>query len=162
MITRDTPEAYGYTIFCDDIRAEVGGKITFVGMYPEAIVIHTPFPALLPKFGMFFTYMQRRETAIAPTKLIIVMPGSTEDEPSLTIDLPAESFANELEKVAKATAAQQADKPFMTLTGPLLLTNVVLKEPGLIRVRAVRGDELVRLGTLRVEAGPQTANQATP
>src|SRR5262249_23625378 len=40
---------YGYSIFCDDIRNEAGGKLSFIGCYNGVIFISGQFPLVLPK-----------------------------------------------------------------------------------------------------------------
>lgn len=37
------------TLYCDDIRQEVGGKLTYVGAYAGSLLVSS-FPAVLPKF----------------------------------------------------------------------------------------------------------------
>jgi len=42
----------GSTIFCDDIREEVGGKHTYVGVYTDVMKIEAPsLPVLIPTLG---------------------------------------------------------------------------------------------------------------
>ena len=54
---------YGITLFCDDIRSEQGGgQLTLVGSYIGGMVIKG-FPATLPKFGFFVTFVEPRELA---------------------------------------------------------------------------------------------------
>jgi hypothetical protein len=43
-------ERYGYSIFCDDIRNEPGGKLSFVGCYNAVMLTAPRFPIVLPKF----------------------------------------------------------------------------------------------------------------
>ena len=59
MITDNSPEAYGYTIFCDDIRAEVGGKLTYVGSYSGTMLVHGSFPTIVPKLALGIVYCRR-------------------------------------------------------------------------------------------------------
>ena len=42
-------DQYGYSIFCDDIRNEPGGKLSFIGCYNGVILISGQFPLVLPK-----------------------------------------------------------------------------------------------------------------
>lgn len=37
-----------HTIFCDDIRQEVGGKLSYIGVYSEKMLV-SPIPSVLPK-----------------------------------------------------------------------------------------------------------------
>lgn len=39
---------FAHAIFCDDIRQELGGKFTFVGVYGDTLLVPA-FPAILPK-----------------------------------------------------------------------------------------------------------------
>ena len=39
----------GSTIFCDDIRYEINGKVTLVGVYAADMVLPNDFPVTLPK-----------------------------------------------------------------------------------------------------------------
>ena len=41
---------YGYSIFCDDIRSEAGGKLSFIGCYNAVMMTTQRFPLVLPKF----------------------------------------------------------------------------------------------------------------
>jgi hypothetical protein len=45
---------HGYSIFCDDIRNEVGGKLSFIGCYNAVMFVPSQFPCLLPKFCVHF------------------------------------------------------------------------------------------------------------
>ncbi|QMV02550.1 hypothetical protein GHV40_14155 [Devosia sp. D6-9] len=46
------PEPYGIALFCDDIRQEVGGKASYMGIYGTDMLINGPKPALLPKLAI--------------------------------------------------------------------------------------------------------------
>jgi hypothetical protein len=49
MRSQSTPR--GQVIFCDDLRQEIGAKVSFVGVYSEQILFppNTIFPAFVPK-----------------------------------------------------------------------------------------------------------------
>jgi hypothetical protein len=155
MITEDAPEAYGYTIFCDDIRVEVGNKLTFVGVYTVGMMINASFPIVMPKLAFHVVYMQRRPNVISTNKFLVFLPDATGDEPSFRFDVP-------MGAVEQATNVP-GDRPFpgedvvyASIGVQFGLQNVVISQPGLIKVRAVRGDRLVRLGSLSVLAPPPT------
>ncbi len=40
-------------LVCDDVREEKSNKLTLVGVYSGFIAVATPWPALLPKLGLF-------------------------------------------------------------------------------------------------------------
>ena len=41
-------QRYAHAIYCDDIRHEIGGKTTLVGVYGDALIVHK-FPQDIPK-----------------------------------------------------------------------------------------------------------------
>ena len=45
-------ETTGIAIFCDDIRIELGGKASYMGIYGQDMIISGPRPALLPKLSI--------------------------------------------------------------------------------------------------------------
>lgn len=54
-------ERYGYCIFCDDIRNEPGGKLSFIGCYNAVMFVGREFPLALPKFCVhFYVFSPRR------------------------------------------------------------------------------------------------------
>ena len=81
MKTLDGPDFYGHTIFCDDIRREVGEKASYIGVYTGHMLVPGNFPLLLPKFGFAMHYIQRTRSYIPPTKFLIFLPGTSPDNP---------------------------------------------------------------------------------
>lgn len=62
-----------HIIICDDIRTEVGGKKTFVGVYPGRGIIVESFPFRYPILAFFFeiedaTIIEKLEFVITPPK----------------------------------------------------------------------------------------------
>jgi hypothetical protein len=41
---------FGYSIFCDDIRNEIGGKLSFIGCYNTVMLANSDFSLLPPEF----------------------------------------------------------------------------------------------------------------
>src|SRR5271169_3055754 len=108
MITADPPEIYGYTIFCDDIRQEIGGKFSYIGVYNGFMFIHGSLPVTLPKFCLSITFLQRREILEANIGLRIFLPGETDDD---TASVQAEFQELSHGIVAEQTAIEVAGLP---------------------------------------------------
>jgi hypothetical protein len=150
------PDVYGYTIFCDDIRQEVGGKLSFMGAYSGTMIVHLPFPAQLPTFAMGITLLQRASAFVSKVGLRVSLPGDPEDAPSIQAEA-----ADSVESAAAAAvsaeedASGSAEDGYLSLNAHLKFVQLVIKQPGLIKVRAAIGDNLIRLGSLRVSAPPQ-------
>ena len=79
------------------------------------------------------------------------MPGETEENPSITIDLPADEM-----KQAVDQGASSSETTLVRLGGPVAFANFVIRQPGAVKVRAVRDSTLIRLGSLQVVEGQQT------
>ncbi len=151
MKTLDGPEYYGWTIFCDDIRREIGSKITYVGAYPSKMLVHGDFPITLPKFGLGVTYVQHRATFVSPSKLFVFLPGDEDDKASIEAEIDPASVPN--------LPDDPNPNAVMAVNAILLLSPLTIKEAGHIKVRAVRGDGLVRLGAIEIERAPKDAQQ---
>lgn len=50
---------FEYTIICDDIRQEIGNKLTFVGTYQDLIIV-SKLPYTFPKLCFFVQYKDVR------------------------------------------------------------------------------------------------------
>jgi hypothetical protein len=155
------PDVYGYTIFCDDIRREVDGKFSFIGAYSGTMFVHVPFPVTLPIFGLAITLFQKKTIFVPEVGLQIFLPGDPEDAPSIQ----AKGHESTEGAVAAATAAATdalhpdargpEEDRYVILHNQLRFTQLMIKQPGVVKVRAVIGDDMIRLGSLRVSPPPQ-------
>jgi hypothetical protein len=156
------PDFYGYTIFCDDIRREADGKLILIGVYGGTMLVHLPFPIILPTFGFSITFNQRRELLMPTVGLQIFLPGDPNNAPSIQAEMGEASQGT----LATQTAAEvQAlhpdtrnveDESFISIITNLRFAPLAINQPGQIRVRALRGEQTIRLGALRVSPPPLT------
>jgi hypothetical protein len=152
-------DIYGYTIFCDDIRQEVGGKYSYIGAYDGKMFVQGDFPVLLSKLCLAVTFLQRRELLIANVGLHIFGPEQTEvDTPSIqaTFQEPEEGA------VAKQTAAASAAEglpggqtSYVAMLARIILSPFNIAQPGDLRVRILRDGKYVRAGALRIFQVPK-------
>jgi hypothetical protein len=153
MNVADGPDVYGYTIFCDEIRIEAAGKLFYIGTYAGGTMfIHRPFPTILPRLALDIVYLQRHTKFVMPKNFIIALPGETEQGASIRFDVAAEQ-AEEIRKSAEASYASDPERALVRMGGPVSLTNIEIKQPGRLMVRATRNDEYIRLGTLNILQG---------
>jgi hypothetical protein len=147
----DPPEAYGYTIFCDDIRTEVGGKVTYVGCYAAPrMFIATPFPVTLPKLAMAVYYFQKRDKVILPITFWIFLPGDADDKPSIVAGIAPESAEQVIREGEETAKKLGIENVYGATLAQFSLVGTVIQKPGPIKVRAVRGDSLIRLGAIDI------------
>jgi hypothetical protein len=152
VIAPATP--YGYTIFSDDLRQEANGKLIYIDVYIADIIIFGTPPTLLPTFVAAITYRERPGERDAPVKIKMFVPGS--DDAAIELDLPvaimrSTQFAPEIEG---------EDGMYSSLT-PIRASPLLLKQEGLIKIRAYRGDDEIRLGTLAVKFQAPPGNPQT-
>src|SRR5262245_20404964 len=144
---------WGYTIFCDDIRSEQGGKHTFVGVYDGTMHVHGDFPFALPKFGMAVRYIEERGLfRDEEVVLNVFMPGDDESSPSIQGTLPL----REVRLNSQFHANDQAK--YLQVGTIIVLAPTLIAKPGAIRVRAECGSEIVNLGSLQVLKAPTPPN----
>lgn len=152
MITLDSADVLGHSVFCDEIRMESTGKLFYIGVYPGNM--HVPsFPIVLPRFGISITYLQRPTAFVTPIKFVIFLPGDADDKPSIVAELPEQAARDVIANVQKTISLDPANA-FATVQTNFNFAMLPIPKSGLLKVRAVRGDNLFRLGTLLIEAFP--------
>lgn len=151
---------FGHTVFCDDIREEVAGKHSFIGVYGGNIVFKE-LPAQLPKLGLAISYYEKIGESRLPVTLKVFVPGPDGDVVILQSDLPMEGARADAPRVLDNTPA--GDQPLTLLQANLVLTPVQFHKPGRIRVRVYIGkkEEEIRLGSLTIEALPPASEGVT-
>ena len=136
-------------IYADDLREEVGGKISIIGVYPVKMVFPS-FPAVLPKLAIFLTATCSVE---APFKKLEVQVHKGEElifQKSLTDE--------ELHQLASAPAIQDTtelraiEANFLILHGPVQIT-----ERCFIRPTVVTEDGAMHTKMLIIESAQDAA-----
>jgi hypothetical protein len=152
MALLDSPDLFGTTLFCDDIRQEADGKFIFIGVYGSAMLVRVPFPVTLPKFAFGITFSQKRRLFEHDIGLRIFMPGDKDDAPSIQADLRAAAEAVAAAEGAAPNFEDPTEEPIVSVKASLILAPLTITSPGRIKVRIARRDDLIRLGTLAVMA----------
>jgi hypothetical protein len=148
MSGEEIPSVYGYTIFCDDIRQEISGKLFLIGVYSSTMFIHGAFPATLPHFGALISYSERRDRYNGPVSIQVFLPGDSAERPSVEAPIDIEEARNTASPAGAVSNSAEAD--YVSVNTNILLHPLILKEPGFIRVKAKRADKDVLLGSLAV------------
>jgi hypothetical protein len=139
MAVLTAPDVYGYTIFCDDIRYEMGGKISFIGTYSGTTIVHPVFPVMLPMFAMSITPFQRKRIFVPKVELRIFLPGDPDDTPSIQAEASTAGAAAAASAVTDALhpeARALEDEGYMGMNHQLRFAQLPIKEPGILNVRA--------------------------
>jgi hypothetical protein len=138
------PSPYGFTTFFDDLRQEINGKFIYSGVYTNGMLVQT-LPYVIPTFVALVTYRERPGENYLPVTIKMFVPGI--DDPVITMPLPMEQLRKapfddsiDYEGLDKIISAQM----------PLMISPLVITAEGVIRVRAYRGDDEIRIGALRI------------
>lgn len=144
----DTPDEFGHTIFCDDIRFESGGKITYVGAYDSTMFVNSDFPVVLPKFALSLFFIQKRTVFDPNIGIRVFLPGDGKENASIEGSLKDVLTESEFSKLLNQA---QGDKEYISLRANLICTPLVIKCEGSIKARVEKNGKLYRLGMLHIE-----------
>jgi hypothetical protein len=145
MLKPQTP--FGYTVFCDDIRREISDKITLVGVYTGDLQLQADTPATLTSLSMLINYFERPGESTEAVKICVFVPGDNPEKPRVNFDLPPDF--REIDHQDKDT-----DDPINGVSLQITLVGFEVPEVGHIRVRAFRGQDEIRIGSLRILSKP--------
>ena len=147
----------GSVVFCDDVRHEVTGKLTMVGVYTGQMMLTDNLPVILPQICAVTTFRLAPPTeTINP---IIKIFKSGEDAP--LFEMTAEVSAAQPSDFSPPPSHPEADTVrFLQMVITAQMQNLVVTEPCTLRVRAFVGDDEIRLGALQIIVAPQEESEA--
>jgi hypothetical protein len=135
----------GYTIFCDDIRHEVSGKVTYVGVYNGVIAPENgELPIVLPKLCVSTTInWYEDELPAPPMTLKIFGPGSDEALSQVEFQFPDSADVIWL-------PGEKSKDAFISISLQAAFTGITFRKQGALKVRAYGGGQEFKLGSLMV------------
>ena len=134
---------FGTTIFCDDIREEVGGKSSYMGIYKGEMIVATDFPVILPMFAFAITYVEPIDLPTMPVTIRVTLPDPT-NTALIEIELPIEQLRAEFIKTV------DPDSILFQSTLDFKASPLLIAQEGSIKVSAIRNGEEIRLGSLKI------------
>lgn len=147
----------GFVVYCDDIRQEVGGKITLVGAYADEMTIFEVAPVVLPQLRALVVcrFPPNSPPNGARVKVIYTRKGE-EDVTLLDADLGVD-YDND-EPIEEPLTDETSNGPdtfsFGELRTLISLNGIRILGPGFVRTRIMIGEDEVRLGALEVKLQP--------
>jgi hypothetical protein len=141
----------GFVVFCDDVRQEVTGKVTMVGVYTGQMMLTGNLPVVLPQICAVTTF--RLAPPTEQIKPIIRLFRSGQDEPlfEMEADIPA---AQPSDFPPTPTDQDPDAVKFLQMIITAQVQNLVITEPCTLKVRAFVGDDEIRLGALQILVTP--------
>jgi hypothetical protein len=141
-----TDEAYGITVFCDDIRHEINGKMTLVGCYASELNFSGPPPGVLPTFAALVHLRFPRSITFEALQLTVVKVESGDSTEIFSADskIAPDAFTDKSD-----LGEEKADEKVLSVVVPIQWTPLVFSGPALLRVRAkLDSGAEVRAGSL--------------
>lgn len=145
-------EPYGVTIFCDDIRTEVGGKNTYVGVYQRDLNAVSELPFVLPSLCAAVRVVYPTKLQFEHLHLIITSVSNSEEKevynsgPQIppTIDSEAEWQYLVLHAINNGFRVERSSDLFVKVGFDKLVIDVGFLQ---IRVRRPEKTEAARKGS---------------
>jgi hypothetical protein len=145
----NVPDAWGFSLFCDDLRNEIGGKISIMGVYGPDMVFQEQFPLVLTKFAILIKYYERPGAFKDDIIFQIYMPGDVKGSPAITNVFKRDPTISSLSPTYDLDEDQA--KVF-NLTLPFMFSTLPVPKEGFIKVRAVCGGITTNLGSLMLRS----------
>jgi hypothetical protein len=144
-----TLNSWGFSLFCDDLRQEVGGKLSVMGIYGADMLFPATveFPIAIPKFCILVKYYEAKDAFTNDIIIRVFLPGDTKQTPMVA--LPIQRAHLPPDAGAPYPLDEDQERIF-NLTVPLTMAPFQIKQEGFVKVRAVVGETTTRLGSLRI------------
>lgn len=136
----------GHTIFCDDIREEVSGKITLVGVYAAAMYVQE-IPSTLPQLCASLVIREKPDSA---SKVIVRILFESDGEDRLLME-------TEYSVEGQLSLPPTEEFSMREIRLNAKMAHFEIKSEGRLKARAfIDGDE-VRLGAMPVQKMPSSS-----
>lgn len=153
VVSPSTP--YAYTIFCDDVRHEVSGKTTLVGVYNSVMILAQQAPIVVPRLWIVLNYFERPSESNEQVDVAIHVSG--QDVPAVFATLvPAGDRPVPPENLPEAES-----ETFIQFKAFFEIAPLFIEQFGLIKVRLKRGNLTIQAGSLLV-GSMSTADELVP
>jgi hypothetical protein len=136
-------EPFMFATFCDDVRQEVGNKLSYMGIYGTNLVVPS-FPTTLVKLCCVFTV---RIPASTPPRTVLFRL-LRDDEVIFEADLSAATAGNPALEVPPAVMDARA----LTISTVAQFVSFSVTQPSTLRARAIVDGKELRGGGLELQA----------
>lgn len=141
-----------FTIFCDDIRFEMGNKHSFMGVYQTHLFVQS-FPATLPKLCAFSTIVTPHGQPLQKLSFRLIQDEQVIQEETF----PADSIA-----VQPSPLEWAGENAVLILSSAFVISPLVVSAPSTIRIEVETETRVIRGGGLRVDLLPASQEPIDP
>lgn len=138
------------TLFCDDIRHEVGGKYSYIGVYGERLIVST-FPTILPKLCLALKVVTPAATPFSQLSLEVLI----DDQTLAHWSFDEAALAETCETVVQTDPHEISGELAQIVSAAFVFSPLHLEGSGFLRVRAETESGTLDGLTLHVEQGEQ-------
>jgi hypothetical protein len=151
--------SWGFSLFCDDIRSELGGKLSVMGIYQTDMVFpqNIIFPFIYPKFCILIKYYEVQNVFTDDLTIRVFLPGDVKDLPS--INLPLSSLNR---NTSPPYPLEDDQERIFNVTFPLTLIPFPIKQEGFVKVRVECGGVIINLGSLMIRKAREDESISFP
>ena len=135
-------------IFCDDIRHEMGNKVSFMGVYSGQLLVPS-LPTILPKLCVVTSVMTSVEEPFEQLTVRLFK----DDEVLTEISLTAEQLAAPLQMMNEET--EDSSFPIFSFQATFIISPLVIDSPCVLRVFAENEADEIRSLSLRIRQLPE-------
>lgn len=154
----DRRQCWGFSLFCDDVRAEVGGKLSLMGLYQADYLFQGELPFIIAKFSIFIMYYELANTITSDIDFKVFLPGDDPEKP-ITIPFARKDFPQISSDQANLDGEDDGERIFHARI-PVNLSPLMVTKEGRLKVRAHYSDgSILKLGALHMRR--LTAEEAT-
>ena len=137
------------TVYCDDIRQEVGGKLSLMGVY-NGVMYVPQFPATLPKLWILATYVVSRDDSPKSLKMRVFK----NNEPMADLDALPDYLAELANSRDSGVPLPEGSQRVISSHAHVCFSPLVLEGPCTLRIAAFVDKDEVRGVGLQVQLQP--------
>jgi hypothetical protein len=160
LILPSTPS--GTTIFCDDVRHEITGKTSLIGVYQDTMSIVSNEPILVPQLCILTKIRLTHDELPISFLLKIIFEDEKFEEQiiqEMELDFPAIDATQPLP--LDTIFSDKEGVRYVQLQTEARLINFPITKGGRIKIRMFVGDKQIALGSLRCLFMPQNNSEPT-
>jgi len=137
--------SWGFSIFCDDLRQEIAGKFSLMGIYSIDMIFQNDFPVTLPKFAILVKYFEIFGTFEDDLSVNIFLPGDQSEKPFLVVPIKRSDIAASTNPYP---VEEEGIERLNIISIPVILSPLSIVHEGFIKVRVKCGEIDTKLGRL--------------
>jgi len=160
-LSEELLNTWGYSLFADDLRQEVGGKASLMGMYQRDIIVTADtLPVMLPKLVVWIEYFEYVNKIDSDLKFVVEFSSSDPNTKIPPLDQTIKRSG--IAKIDPAKRSDEGDLPINHFRIPFVMTPFPVVAEGTIKVRCYFDSGVVlKLGRLNIKIKPTSQELVT-